>query len=254
VSLSARVIPFLLLSSEGLVKTVAFKNRKYVGDPINCVRIFNTKEVDELVILDIDATAQKREPYFDIIEDIVSEAFMPVGYGGGVSKIEHFDRLFKIGIDKIVVNTLFYENPKLITEAISKFGSQSIVLSLDVKNDFFGRQRLVSHCGRKTQKLDLERALVMVDELGFGEVVVNAIDRDGTMKGYDLELVASVNARLEMPVVALGGASGPDDFARAINLGVSGVGAGSVFIFEGPKRAVLISYPSRKELVTLLGE
>ncbi len=253
-SLSVRIIPFLLLSSEGLVKTVAFKNRKYVGDPINCVRIFNTKEVDELIILDIDATAEKREPYFDIIADIVSEAFMPVGYGGGVSKIQDFDRLFNIGIDKVVVNTLFYENPKLITEAINKFGGQSIVLSLDVKKDIFGRQRLVSHCGWKIQKLKLEHALAMADEMGFGEVVLNAIHRDGTMSGYDLELVASVNGRLNMPVVALGGAAGPDDFARAMNLGVSGVGAGSAFVFQGPKRAVLISYPSREEIVNLLGD
>ena len=237
-----RIIPTLLLQDSGLVKTIKFKNPKYVGDPINAVRIFNEKEVDELVLLDIKATIERAAPNFREIEDIVSEAFMPIGYGGGINKIEHIEKLFKIGIEKIILNSAAFTNENLIKEASSIYGSQSIVVSIDVKKDIWGEYRIYTHSGSNKVKGNLIEMVKNFQKLGAGEILINSIDKDGTMTGYDVALIENVTKELDLPVVASGGAGGISDIVAAINSGASAVAGGSMFIYHGIHRAVLLSY------------
>lgn len=237
-----RIIPTLLLQDSGLVKTIKFKNPKYVGDPINAVRIFNEKEVDELVLLDIKATVEKAEPNFKEIEEIVSEAFMPIGYGGGINKIEHIEKLFKIGVEKIILNSAAFTNENLIQEASSIYGSQSIVVSIDVKKDLWGEYRIYTHSGSNKVKDNLIEIVNKFQKLGAGEILINSIDKDGTMTGYDVALIEMVSKVLDIPVIASGGAGGIKDIVAAINSGASAVAGGSMFIYQGIHRAVLLSY------------
>ncbi|NQU32668.1 MAG: imidazole glycerol phosphate synthase subunit HisF [Bacteroidetes bacterium] len=237
-----RIIPTLLLQDGGLVKTIKFKNPKYVGDPINAVRIFNEKEVDELVLLDIKATIEKAEPNFKEIEEIVSEAFMPIGYGGGINKIEHVEKLFKIGIEKIILNSAAFTNEKLIQEASNIYGNQSIVVSIDVKKDLWGEYNIYTHSGSKKVKGNLIEIVNKFQNLGAGEILINSIDKEGTMTGYDIALIEKVSKELNIPVIASGGAGGIKDFVSAIKFGASAVAGGSIFIYQGVHRAVLISY------------
>lgn len=247
----ARIIPVLLVSDGGLVKTVRFGKRRYVGDPINAVRIFNEKEVDELVLLDIDATNEGRGPHFAEVEEVLSEAFMPVGYGGGITSMLQVERLFKLGVEKIVLNSVLAERPELLTEASQAFGAQSIVASMDYKRDLFGRYHAYTRGGKRKvseQPLDLLRRC---EELGAGEIIINSIDRDGTRSGLDLDFIAKASAAVTVPVVAAGGAGTPSDLAAALRAGASAVGAGSMFIFHGVHRAVLISYVDRADFESL---
>lgn len=249
--LRTRVIPVLLLKNVGLVKTQKFKNPKYVGDPINAVRIFNDKEVDELVFLDISATPNKRKPNFELIRDIATEAFMPFGYGGGITNLNDIEKLFKIGVEKVILNTAAHENPKIITEAAETFGSQSIVASVDVKKTFFGAKKVIINCGNKKVGINYVEYVKKLEELGVGEIIINSIDNDGMAQGYDLKLIKQISSAVSIPVVALGGAGSIEDFQSAIrNGGASAVGAGSMFVFTGPHRAVLISYPNYEDLET----
>ncbi|EXI87376.1 MAG: Imidazole glycerol phosphate synthase subunit HisF [Candidatus Accumulibacter regalis] len=248
-----RVIPVLLLRNKGLVKTVKFKDPKYVGDPINSVRIFNEKEVDELVFLDITATPEGREPNFDMLQDIAGEAFMPMAYGGGLTSIEQVRRVFSLGFEKVVLNTAGYTNPSLISEAVSIYGAQSVVGCVDVRRTLLGRYELYIHSGAKRCPGSLGRHLAELERLGVGEILVNSIDRDGTQAGYDLKLLREVSHAVSVPVIACGGASSIDDFVAAVHEGgVSAVAAGSLFVFMGPHRAVLINYPDRKLLTQKL--
>lgn len=244
----ARIIPVLLLSDSGMVKTKKFTLPTYIGDPINAVRIFNEKEVDEIIILDIDASRFNRGPDFDRIKEISSEAFMPLGYGGGVKSISQMERLFKIGVEKIILNTAIYEDYSLLREAANIFGSQSIVVSIDVKKDFWGRYHIYSKCGSKKQSIDLFSLISLIQNQGVGEIILSSIDRDGLMSGYDLKLISSVSSQLQVPLVALGGAGSLDDFNDALQSGASSVAAGSMFVFHGPHKAVLISYIPPKKL------
>ncbi len=241
----ARIIPILLLADGGLVKTVRFDKRRYVGDPINAVRIFNEKEVDELVLLDIDATAERRPPNFAHVEEILSEAFMPVGYGGGVNCMAHVERLFKLGVEKVVLNSVLAESPQLLAEASNAFGAQSVVASMDVKKDLFGRPRAYTHGGRRKLSGDLTDHLKRWVDLGAGEIVLNSIDRDGTRGGLDVELIRSVSSSLDVPLMAVGGAGTVEHLVDALRHGASAVGAGSMFIFIGVHQAVLINYVER---------
>ncbi|TAL59629.1 MAG: imidazole glycerol phosphate synthase subunit HisF [Bacteroidetes bacterium] len=243
-----RIIPVLLLKNNGLVKTIKFKNPAYVGDPINAVKIFNEKEVDELVILDITATCEKRELNYNKIEEIVSEAFMPVGYGGGIYKLEQIEKLFKLGIEKVIINSAAYSNPSLIKEAAEIFGNQSIVVAIDIKKDLFGNNKIYSHSGSIKQSIDLKFAIKKFEDSGAGEIFINSIDKDGTMTGYDDNLIRLVSEHISIPVVASGGAGKIEHFANAIEAGASAVAAGSMFVFHGKHRAVLISYPKYSEL------
>ncbi|HKC64033.1 MAG TPA: AglZ/HisF2 family acetamidino modification protein, partial [Pyrinomonadaceae bacterium] len=250
-----RVIPCLLLKNEGLVKTVKFKNPKYVGDPLNAVKIFNEKEVDELIFLDITATVENRRPPLKLISQIASECFMPFCYGGGIRSVEDIAELFKLGVEKVAINSQAVENPLLIRSAAEKFGSQSIVVSIDVKKNLFGKYRVFTHGGRKATKFDPAEFAARMQEMGAGELFLNSIDRDGTMQGYDLELTKKVTESVSLPVIACGGAGRIEDFADAIKKGgASAVSAGSMFVFQGQYRAVLITYPSIKELELKLNQ
>lgn len=249
----ARVIPCLLLKGQGLVKTVKFKDPKYLGDPINIVRIFNDKEVDEIVLLDITATPENRPPQFDRLKDIVSEVFIPLAYGGGIRSMEDVRILFSIGIEKIVLNTSSFENPAIIRAAADHAGSQAVVVSIDVKRNLFGKYEVYTRCGLKKTGVDPVEHAVAVEKLGAGEIIVNSIDRDGTMQGYDLDLVQKVADAVTIPVVACGGAGNLQHLADAIKTGhASAAAAGSLFVFQGPLRGVLISYPMPKDLERLL--
>ncbi len=250
---NTRVIPALLLSGRGLVKTVKFKDAKYVGDPINAVRIFNEKEVDELVFLDVAATPQGRGPDFELLTDIASEAFMPMAYGGGVTTLEQVKLIFELGFEKVIINSAAYKNPGLIAEAASIFGSQSIVGCIDVRKTLFGRYELCSASARVKEKFSVSDHLAVLTRSGVGEILVNAIDCDGTMGGYDLKLLREVSAAVTVPVIACGGAGNIDHFAEAVqDGGASAVAAGSLFVFMGPHRAVLINYPERRVLAERL--
>lgn len=245
---AGRIIPCLLLRGRGLYKTVKFNNPRYVGDPINAVKIFNDKGVDELTILDIGASVEDRDPDFALIESIVSEAFVPICYGGGVRTVEHFARLFRLGVEKVSVNTAALENPGLITEAAARFGSQSVVASIDVRCTLFGRYEVYGRCGTSRTGHDPVALARALQAAGAGELVVSAIHKDGTMSGFDLQLTKAIVAAVDIPVVALGGAGNVDHLKEVLGVGASAAAAGSMFVFHGPHRAVLISYPSESEL------
>lgn len=243
-----RVIPSLLIQKGGLVKSVKFKDHKYVGDPINAVKIFNDKEVDELVLLDISATAEKRGPQLKFIIEIASEAFMPMAYGGGIHSIEQIRALITGGIEKVVLNTVAFDDPALITQAAEFAGSQSVVVSMDVKKNLWGKYQVYVNNGTRSTKMDPVTYAKKMESLGAGEIILMAIDRDGSFQGYDLELIKLVSQAVSIPVVAIGGSATVEDFGNAIKAGASAVSAGSQFVFQRPHRAVLISYPSQKEL------
>ena len=243
-----RVIPCLLLKNEGLVKTVKFKDPKYLGDPINIVRIFNDKEVDELIFLDILATVENRRPNFELLGKITSECFMPLGYGGGIRTLEDVKQLLAMGVEKIVLNTSAVENPSLIRASADYAGSQAVVISLDVRKTLLGKYEVYTRGGKKGTGLDPVKFAVEMEKQGAGELFLNSIDRDGTMQGYDLELVRRVADSVTVPVVACGGAGNVQHLAEAIQAGASAAAAGSMFVFQGPLRGVLISYPAQEEL------
>jgi cyclase len=246
--LKTRVIPVLLLRNGGLVKTRAFREPKYVGDPINAIRIFNDKEVDELVLLDITATRERREPPFAAIADVASECFMPLAYGGGITSLEHARRIMKLGVEKIVLNTVAWREPKVLSDASREFGAQAVVASVDVRRKTFGRYEVFVENAIRPTGIDPVVYARRMQELGAGEIFLNAVDRDGTMRGYDLELVAKVAEALGVPLIACGGAGKVEDFAAAVRKGADAVAAGSMFVFHGPHRAVLITYPTPAEL------
>jgi len=248
----ARVIPCLLLSGEKLVKTIRFKQPTYVGDPINAVKIFNDREVDELAILDITATRERRDPPFDHLKAIAGECFMPLSYGGGIRTIEQARRLFTIGIEKVIVNTAAVDNPSLLTQIADEYGSQALIASIDVKTDWLGRQRVFTRAATEnTGRTPREHAEAVVAS-GAGEILLTSIDRDGTMNGYDVEMIRELSAAVPVPLVACGGAGTIAHLADAISAGASAVAAGSLFVFTGPRRAVLINYPSAAELKAAL--
>jgi cyclase len=237
-----------------LVKTVRFRRPKYVGDPINTVRIFNDKEVDEIVVLDIDASRRGTGPEFGRIAEIGSQCFMPLCYGGGVRDVQDAERILGGGAEKVAINTAAVTRPGLIAKLASAFGSQSVVVSIDVRLRRWGRgYEVIVRSGRKRTGRDPVSHAKEAEQQGAGEVLLTAIDRDGTMSGYDLELVARVARSVRIPVIACGGAGSLTDLRSAIEEGgASGVAAGSIFVFHGPRRAVLISYPARDELERLM--
>ncbi|MFH1263136.1 MAG: AglZ/HisF2 family acetamidino modification protein [Pseudomonadota bacterium] len=249
-----RVIPALLLRGQGLVKTVRFKDPTYVGDPINTVRIFNDKEVDEIVVLDTTATIEKRPPRFDLIREIAGECFMPMAYGGGVRTLQDAVSILHNGSEKVVINSAASEDPLLVRTLAKVAGSQSVVVSIDVKQSFLGKYEVYSHGGRKKTGRDPVKWAQEVEGQGAGEIFLTSIDRDGLMQGYDLELIQRVCKAVSVPVIACGGAGNLAHLQEALQLGgASAVAAGSMFVFQGKHRAVLITYPSPDELDSLLG-
>lgn len=246
-----RVIPALLLRNGGLVKTLKFKDPKYVGDPINAIHIFNEKEVDELMVLDIMASKERREPNYALIEQFAGECFMPLAYGGGVRTVEQARRIFSLGVEKVCVQTAALENPRLINELAERFGSQSVLVSIDIKKNWFGKPGLYAATQGKLHSTSWQEMLRLFVAAGAGEVLLNAVDKDGTLSGPDLELIREASAAVDVPLIAVGGISSLIDIKAAVRAGASAVAAGSFFVFHGPHRAVLITYPSSEELANL---
>lgn len=239
----ARVIPCLLVRGNGLVKTRKFKDPVYVGDPVNAIRIFSDKEVDEIVVLDIDASREGREPNYELIAEMAGEAFMPMAYGGGIKNLQQIRRLIRCGIEKVVINTAATHSSMVIREAADEFGSQAIVAAVDVRKPLIGRYRVMSKSATVETELELIAHVKDVVASGAGEVFLNNVDRDGTMGGYDLELIRSVTQDVNVPVIACGGAGTVEHLAQGVREGgASAVAAGSMFLFHGRHRAVLISY------------
>jgi cyclase len=246
--LRPRIIPSLLIHDNGLVKTVNFKNPKYVGDPINAVKIFNEKAVDELTVFDIDATVLGKEPNYSLIERLASQSMMPLCYGGGVKTVEQAQRIFSLGIEKIALSSAVLNNPKLITEISDRVGAQSVIVVLDVKKKLLGGYEVYTHNGKKATGINPFKFVEEAQKLGAGEIVINSIDKDGVMKGYDLDLIAKVREKFSLPMTVLGGAGSLQDIEKVIDShGVIGVAAGSLFVFKGPYKAVLINYPTQLE-------
>jgi imidazole glycerol-phosphate synthase subunit HisF len=251
--LSKRVIPVLLLKGEGLVKTINFKNPKYIGDPINAVKLFNDKEVDELAFLDIEASKLGKEPNYKLIENIASEAFMPLSYGGNITSVEQVRQLIGIGVEKVIVNSNNFTQPTLITDLANRFGSSTVVACIDVKKTIFGKYELCSHNATKTHKGNVIEYCKELEKRGAGELLVNNADRDGKMAGYDINLMHDIAQNLNIPVIACGGA-GNLQHIQELNTktNVAAFAAGSIFVFHGPHKAVLINYPTQQALSSLL--
>jgi imidazole glycerol-phosphate synthase subunit HisF len=247
-----RIIPCLLLRNNGLVKTVKFRDSTYIGDPINTVKIFNEKEVDEIFFLDIDATKEKKEPPYDLIRNIASECFMPFGYGGGIQSLQQIDKIIKSGAEKIIINSQAFLQKNFIREAVHQFGSSTIAVSVDVKKEFIkGYIVYIKGGSQSTGKNPVDYASEIENE-GAGEILINSIDRDGVMEGYDIELIKSISQSIKIPIIACGGAGKLSDFRLAVKQGgASAAAAGSFFVFHGKRRAVLITYPSYSEISTL---
>lgn len=250
--LKHRVIPCLLLRNGGLVKTLKFAGPKYVGDPINAIRIFNDKEVDELMVLDITASKEKKEPNYALIEQFASECFMPLSYGGGINTMEQAQRLFNSGIEKICLQSAVLNDLSLVKKLSGKWGSSSILISVDVKKNRMGQYKLYSAATGKTLDKKWMDFMLEAVKAGAGEIILNAVDRDGTMKGMDTELIKEAAKILPVPLVAVGGAGSLADIKAAVDAGASAVSAGAFFVFQGPHRAVLITYPKYNELIQLL--
>lgn len=246
--LGIRVMPCLLINNNRLVKTVRFKNPDYIGDPVNAIKIFNEKEVDELIFLDISATIEKRSPPFQSISDITNECFMPVTYGGGISSIDDMRKIFHSGIEKISINSFAVSNPGFIKSAAKEFGNQSIIVSIDVKKDFFGRNSVYSHSGTKKGNLDPVQHAINMEQCGAGEILLTSIDREGSMTGYDLELIRQVSKSISIPLIAHGGAGSVEHFQQAVDAGASAVAGGSMVVYQRKNKGVLINFPSQAEL------
>lgn len=251
--LKNRVIPCLLLKNEGLVKTQKFAKPKYIGDPINAIRIFNEKEVDELLILDIEASKTKREPNYNLIEKFAGECFMPLAYGGGINSVEQARKLFVLGVEKICIQTATLSNFSLISQLAERFGCQSVMVSIDVKKNWLGKNCLYCASSEKKLNVDWREHMIHAVKAGAGEVVLNAVDRDGMMQGTDLTLIQAASEAVKAPLVIIGGVGSLAHIKEAVKAGASAVAAGSFFVFHGPHRAVLITYPNYSELTELLG-
>ena len=244
-----RIIPVLLIDNQDLIKTVQFKKPTYLGDPVNAVKIFNIKGIDELSILDISATKRGTEPDFDLLKDIATQAFMPLSYGGGIKNLEQIKKLFSSGYEKVVINTSFYENPELVRQAADYAGSQSVVVSIDVKkvNDEY---KVVIHDGQRIIEENPVEYAKRAEEYGAGEIFLNSIDNDGMMQGYDLNLVKTVVEAVSIPVVACGGAGGISDLKKVLKEGgAHAASGGSMFVYYGRLKAVLITAPTEEELI-----
>ncbi len=247
-----RIIPCLLLRNNGLVKTIRFRDSTYIGDPVNTVKIFNEKEVDEIFFLDIDATRLKKEPPYELIQNIASECFMPFAYGGGIHSLNQIERIIKSGAEKIIINTRAFLEKNFLKEAVRQFGSSTIAVSVDVKREFLKGNIVYIKGGTQSTGENPVDYAKEIENSGAGEILINSIDRDGVMEGYDIELIRSISSSVKIPIIACGGAGRLSDFGSAVKQGgASAAAAGSFFVFHGKRRAVLITYPSYSEISTL---
>jgi cyclase len=247
-------MPCLLLQGRGLVKTIKFKNERYVGDPINAVRIFNQKEVDELILFDIGCTTDANAINYSLLEQITSECFMPICYGGGVRTLEDFRRLFSMGIEKVSVSSLLFDNPDVVAQAVEIYGSQSIIATLDINlSKYRKKYQVCTHSGKKKRKYTPVEAAKYVCNLGAGEIIVNTIHRDGTWSGFDQNLINQICENVNVPVVASGGAGTLDDIKNIVmNANASAVALGSMAVFQAKDMGVLIKFPKQAELIKVL--
>ena len=248
----ARVMPSLLLKHQGFYKTEKFQNPIYLGDPINILKIFNDKKVDEICVLDIGATLEGTGPQLKYLTELASECFVPLAYGGGITNMEHVQKILKIGVEKCVFNSAYHDNPNLVKNAVSEYGAQSVVVSIDVKKTLMGEYEVYTRCGSiRTGRSPRESALD-AEDLGAGEILLNSIDQDGTMRGYDLALTRAICSVVSIPVIIRGGAGSIDDLSRAARAGASAVGVSSFFVFTGRSRTVLINVPLPSKLESTL--
>jgi cyclase len=249
--LRSRIIPCLLVQNKGLVKTTNFKDPKYVGDPINAVKIYNEKEVDELIVLDIDASIENRGPDFEMIKNLAVECRMPFCYGGGVTTVEEAKKIISLGAEKVAISSAAFRNPNLIAEIGKAVGIQSVVIVIDLKKKGFlggGSYDIYIKNGKEKVSIKLKEFILELNKIGVGEIVINSIDKDGTMLGYDLKLVEMIRELTYVPITVLGGAGSLDDIKNLINsFKIIGAAAGSLFVFKGKYRAVLINYPNKQE-------
>lgn len=246
-----RVIPVLLLKNKGLVKTIKFKNPVYIGDPINAVRIFNDLEVDELTFLDITATHENRTVSVDLVKEIGDEAYMPFAVGGGVNSVDQAIALINAGAEKIVINTIFWKKPDVVRQIAKTLGNQSVVVSLDINKTWLGKYRLFVKSGTVSTTLDPVSAAKKAEDAGAGEIVLNYIPYDSVMNGYNLDIIEQVSESVDIPVIASCGAGKLNHFRQAVDAGAHAVAAGSMFVYHGPRRAVLINYPTKEELISI---
>lgn len=251
--LKKRVIPCLLLDGKRLVKTTRFKKPQYVGDPINAVKVFNDKEVDEIVLLDITASKSQQPPNFRLIEEIAGECFIPLAYGGGIRTVEHAKKLFDLGIEKVVIQTANLQTPQLITDLAKRFGSQSVVASIDINKTIFGKKKPYYSAVGKYDNCSIDEAIDKLVQAGAGEIIINSIYNDGVMNGLDTTLIADISTKTKVPVVFMGGVGSLSDIENAIKCGADAVGVGSFFVFHGPHKGVVISYPTYDTLQKLIG-
>lgn len=256
--LRARIIPCLLVHNKGLVKTVNFKEPKYVGDPINAVKIFNEKEVDELIVLDIDATVENRGPNFELIKNLASECRMPFCYGGGITSVEQAKKIIELGAEKVAISSSAINDPSLIKNIGLEVGVQSVVIVIDVRKKdilFGGGYNIYINNGKEKAKIKLKEFIDQLNEIGVGEIVINSIDNDGMMKGYDIPLITMLREWTNFPITALGGAGSSIDIKELIEkFKIIGASAGSLFVFKGKYKAVLINYPNREEKLRLFNK
>lgn len=247
--LKIRTIPCLLLKNKGLVKTLKFKDTRYIGDPINAVRIFSEKEVHELIFLDITASKENKKISNELIQKVADECYMPFGVGGGITSVEEIREILYNGAEKVIINTAAIENPNLIKDASKIFGNQSIVVCIDAKRKLTGSYEVFIKDGTQPTGLDPIKHAINMEKMGAGEIMINSIDRDGTMKGYDINLIRNIADAVNIPVIACGGAGKIEDLTDAVKNGhASAVSAGSLFVFYGQKKAVLINFPTKEEL------
>jgi imidazole glycerol-phosphate synthase subunit HisF len=247
-----RVIPVLLLKNKGLVKSVKFKDYRYIGDPINAVRIYNELKADELIFVDILATKEERKVSLDFVKNVGEEANMPFSVGGGIRTLEDIRKIIEAGAEKVILNTIAGENPDFVTEASSVFGSSTITVCIDVKKDFFGKEKVWIRAGTKSVNSDPVLYAKQMEERGAGEIIIQSIDCDGTMTGYDVSLVKKIADSVSIPVVSLGGAGKWEDLVYLNSLvSLNGLAAGSLFIYHGDRHAILVNYPEKKVIQQL---
>lgn len=250
-----RIIPCLLLHDRRLVKTVRFKNENYIGDPINAIKIFNEKAADEIIIIDIRKSIRRKAPDFDFLKNLTEQCFMPAAYGGGISSIADIKKVFEIGVEKVVLNSMAYVNPRCVRKAVHIFGAQSVVGAMDVKRGLTGKYTVYTRCGNHNTQINPVVYARYLEKIGVGEIFLNNITLDGSMTGYDLMLLKDVSSAVKIPVTACGGAGSIEDLSRGIRYGgVNAAAAGSMFVYMGSRKSILINYPDRETIRKIQGE